>query len=82
LPSRAGQPRRTDLPRQPALPPRAGQPQQPAVPAQPAAPAARPELPNRFGAPGLQRPAVQRPGQPAAPRRAPPAPQRGKKDKR
>jgi len=57
-------------------------PQQPAVPAQPAAPAARPELPNRFGAPGLQRPAVQRPGQPAAPRRAPPAPQRGKKDKR
>ena len=82
LPSRAGQPPRTDLPRQPALPPRAGQPQQPAVPAQPAAPAARPELPNRFGAPGLQRPAVQRPGQPAAPRRAPPAPQRGKKDKR
>jgi len=82
LPPRAGQPPRTDLPRQPALPPRAGQPQQPAVPAQPAAPAARPGLPNRFGAPGLQRPAVQRPGQPAAPRRAPPAPQRGKKDKR
>jgi hypothetical protein len=82
LPSRAGQPPRTDLPRQPALPPRAGQPQQPAVPAQPGAPAARPGLPNRFGAPGLQRPAVQRPGQPAAPRRAPPAPQRGKKDKR
>jgi hypothetical protein len=79
-PPRAGQPSRTDLP--PSLPPRVGQPQQPQ--AQPAAPLARPGLPNRFGAPGLQRPpavqgapAVQRPGLPA-PRRAAPAPQRGK----
>jgi FecR protein len=81
LPPRAGQPSRTDLPPQPALPPRAGQPQQPAMPAQP--PAARPGLPNRYGAPGLQRaPALQRLGLPAAPRR--PAPQRGKlpKDQR
>jgi hypothetical protein len=83
LPPRAGQPSRSDLPPQPALPPRAGQPQQPS--AQPGAPLARPGLPNRFGAPGLQRvpgvqgaPALQRPGLPAAPRRAAPAPQRGK----
>jgi hypothetical protein len=68
LPPRAGQPSRTDLP--PSLPPRIGRPQQP--PTQPAAPLARPGLPNRFGAP-----AVQRPG-PSAPRRAAPAPQRGK----
>jgi hypothetical protein len=79
LPPRAGQP---GAPVQPGQPPRVGQPQQP--PAQPAAPLARPGLPNRFGAPGLQRPpaaqgapAVQRPGLPA-PRRAAPAPQRGK----
>jgi hypothetical protein len=79
-PPRTRQPSRTDLPPQPAPPPRAGQPQQPAVPAQP--PAARPGLPNRFGAPGLQRaPAVQRPGLPAAPRRQAPAPQRGKPPK-
>ena len=83
LPPRAGQPSRSDLPPQPGLPPRAGQPQQPY--AQPGAPLARPGLPNRFGAPGLQRapgvqgaPAVQRPGLPAAPRRPAPAPQRGK----
>ena len=78
-PPRAGQPSRTDLP--PALPPRVGQPQQRA---QPAVPLARPGLPNRFGAPGLQRPpsvqgapALQRPGL-TAPRRPAPAPQRGK----
>ena len=83
LPPRAGQPSRSDLPSQPGLPPRAGQPQQPY--AQPGAPLARPGLPNRFGAPGLQRapgvqgaPALQRPGLPAAPRRPAPAPQRGK----
>ncbi|HMM90520.1 FecR family protein [Bradyrhizobium sp.] len=86
-PPRAGQPSRTDLPPQPGQPPRVGQPQQPAVPAQPGTPAARHGLPNRTGAPGLQRPpgiqgapSVQRPGLPA-PRRAAPAPQRGKPPK-
>jgi hypothetical protein len=71
LPPRAGQPSRTDLPA--GLPPRVGQPQQPYAPAQPSAPLARPGLPNRYGAPGLQRPpAMQRPAAPAAPRRGKP----------
>lgn len=73
VPPRAGQPSRTDLPPQPGLPPRVGQPQQPYAPAQPNAPLARPGLPNRYGAP-----AVQRPGLPGVPRRPAPAPQRGK----
>jgi hypothetical protein len=71
LPPRAGQPSPPDLPA--GLPPRVGQPQQPYAPAQPSAPLARPGLPNRYGAPGLQRPpAMQRPAAPAAPRRGKP----------
>ncbi|WP_063799686.1 FecR family protein, partial [Bradyrhizobium jicamae] len=54
VPPRLGQPTSPGTP--PAgLPPRAGQPQQPNAPTQPTAPQGRP-LPNRFGAPGLQRP--------------------------
>ena len=79
VPPRTGQPSRLGLPAQPGQPPRVGQPQQPYVPAQPGAPLARPGVPNRYGAPGLQRqPGLQRPGLPAAPRRTAPAPQRGK----
>ncbi|WP_065756392.1 FecR family protein [Bradyrhizobium paxllaeri] len=84
LPPRAGQ-QQPASPNQPGVPPRVGQPQQPY--AQPGVLQGRP-LPNRFGAPGLQRPpgvqappALQRPGLPAAPRRPAPAQQRGKPPK-